>query len=105
MTQITYSNVDSLRERYADLGKLKDELVTQLQSVLDTNQISKRGTNRIILALSSYPKIPEKKLTDSHEAAAFSLSIQIKEAQLVMLMIATELSNIEKQTSQGDTNG
>lgn len=96
MTQITYSDVDTLKERLKDLENLKDELARQLETVLEmTPKISQRGKNRLLMALANYPKVPEKRLTDTTEIAAFTLSIQIKETQLVMLMIATELKNIE----------
>ena len=103
MTQITYTSVDALRERLDDLTKLKDEQARQLETVLEmTPKISQRGKNRIIMALANYPKVPEKKLVDTMEIAALTLSIKIKETQLVMLMIATEIGNIEKQQTQGE---
>lgn len=107
MSQITYSDVDALRQRFKDLEILKDELARQLEAVLEmTPKISQRGKNRILMALANYPKVPERKLTDTTEIAAFTLSIQIKEAQLVMLTIATELKNIEAANQPtGDTNG
>lgn len=109
MTQITYSDTEALKERLTDLELLKDELARQLENVLEmTPKISQRGKNRILMALANYPKQPERKLTDTTEIAAFTLSIQIKEAQLVMLMIATELKNIEAREANqttGDTNG
>lgn len=105
MTQIIYSDLDALKQRMTDLELLKDEMTRQLENVLEsTPKISQRGKNRLLLAIANYPKQPVKPIVDATELAALHLSIKIKETQLIMLMIATELGNIEKQQQSGESS-
>ena len=100
--QITYTDLDKLKERLDDLIKAKDVLTQDLEDLMGVTHISKKGFKRIMFALASFPKPPEKKFSDTNEIAIFTLATKIRENQLLMLMIINELSNIEQQ---GESNG
>lgn len=100
--QIQYTSAEKLKERLDDLALAKDVLVEQLGTVMDRSNLSKKGFKRILTALGEFPKPPAKKLADTDEIAIFTISTKLRETQVLMTMIVTELSNIE--ANQKETN-
>lgn len=98
MVQITYTDVDKLKERLNDLNGAKDVLAAQLSQLMDSTDLSKKGFKRVLTALAMFPKPPAKKLTDTQEIAIFTLSTKLRETQLLMVMIISELTNLEQDS-------
>ena len=95
---ISYSDLDALKERLKDLETTKDIATEQLRNILNISfkKVSKRGAFRVLEALASYPKKPSTKLMDEYEVALLEQMMGIKEIQLYMMMIATELSKVDE---------
>lgn len=109
MVQITYTNIEKLTERLDDLNGAKDVLAAQLGELMDTTKLSKKGFKRVLQALALFPKPPAKKFVDSEEITIFMLSTKLRETQLLMVMIMSELNNLQEdsttESKTGDSNG
>lgn len=82
--------LEQLEQNKKDLSIRKKELTKQVNLILEANQISSRGKNRIINSLASFPDNIVK-LTDSHESALVSVLFEIKNVQIAMYAIESAI--------------
>lgn len=94
-----------LAQQIEDLEVYKRAKEAQLRAILDTNRISKRGTNRLLMALASYPREIDKKLTDSDEIAALTVLMEIKKAQMIMLALVGQLEETKASEVTEENKG
>lgn len=82
--------LEQLEQSKKDLSVRKKELTKQVNLILEANQISSRGKNRIINSLAGFPDNIVK-LTDSHESALVSVLFEIKNVQIAMYAIESAI--------------
>lgn len=89
-------DLEQLQQNKQDLTIRKKDLSKQVSLILEANQISSRGKNRVISSIVGFPDNIVR-LTDSHESALVSLLFEIKNIQIAMYAIE---SAIEQQKGE-----
>lgn len=88
-------NNEKLKQKLTELQQEKVGFEIQLSQVLASTDVSKKGFRRVIKALARFPEDVAKTLPTGEELAIYTISTAIREKQILMTMVATEISNTE----------
>lgn len=100
--KVQYENEQSLVEALNDLESRKNQVSKQANMIIESNKLSKKGLGRVMRALNDYPRV-KTKLTDPDEAALLTLSVEVKNHQLSMMVLVDAINTLQKQ--QQNTQG
>jgi len=90
--------LEELKQSQQDLALRKKEMSRQVEVILGSNQISSKGKNRVLQAITGFPDVKPTKITDSIEAGLVTILFEIKNVQIAMYTIQSAIEQ------KGDTN-
>lgn len=105
-TTVQYDSLESLTTALTDLEARKNGVAKQANLIIESNQLSKKGLGRVMRALNDYPRV-KTKLTDPDEAALLTLSVEVKNHQLSMMILVDAINTLQKQqeaNNKGEQN-
>jgi hypothetical protein len=90
--------LEELKQSQQDLALRKKEMSRQVEVILGSNQISSKGKNRVLQAITGFPDVKPTNITDSIEAGLVTILFEIKNVQIAMYTIQSAIEQ------KGDTN-
>lgn len=90
--------LEDLNQAKNDLATRKKALSRQVDVILGSNQISSKGKNRVLQAITGFPDMKPTNISDSIEASLVTILFEIKNTQIAMYTIQSAIEQ------KGDTN-